>query len=324
MSASRFCHASDAIRQTGQLVVSAGHALYWQDWGAPDGVAALVLHGGPGSGFSDALLRYFNPAIFRVVAFDQRGCGRSTPRGETRDNTTALLIDDIEALRHYLGIQSWLVVGGSWGATLALAYAARHRTAVSGALLRGLFVPSRAELDWFFRGASSEYPAAWKRLAELAPAADQDDLLGWLAGVFAGVDQSQQQRATQAWSTWENLLSGAPPVPVLTGEALDAAIDRYRIQTHYLLQRCWLDEAGVHEACAGVQGLPVQFVHGREDAVCRPAAAWKAHEALAGSQFRWIEGAGHNPFHPAMASAMAGALEAFAQQGHFEAGEKST
>lgn len=318
MSVSGFRPTSDGPRQTGHLAVSGGHALYWQDWGPRDGVAALVLHGGPGSGFSEAQRRYFNPAIYRVVSFDQRGCGRSTPRGETRANTTGLLIDDIEALRQHLGVQRWLVVGGSWGATLALAYAARHRTVVSGALLRGLFVPSRAELDWFFCGAGSEHPTAWRRLISIVPTAHRNDVLGWLAGVFTGSDLALQQRATQTWADWENALSGATSVSAPTGEALQLAIDRYRVQAHYLLQHCWLDEADLYEACAGAQGLPVQFLHGREDAVCRPAAAWKAHEALAGSRFQWVDGAGHNPFHPAMVSAMEGALKVFARQGHFD------
>ncbi|MDR3451432.1 MAG: alpha/beta fold hydrolase [Rhodoferax sp.] len=318
MSTLAFRCAEEAVRQTGRLAVSAGHVLHWEDWGATGGVPAVVLHGGPGSGFSAALRRFFDPARYRVVAFDQRGCGRSTPRGETRNNDTALLIDDIEALRRHLGIAHWLVVGGSWGATLAIAYAAQHREVVSGMLLRGLFVPSQAELDWFFQGAAAQFPAAWQRLAAAAPATAQSDLLTWLGEVFAGPDRLLQRQAALAWLDWERTLAGAPATsPSLGDEALDAAIDRYRVQVHYLAHRCWLDEAGLSNACAGVQGLPVQLLHGRADAVCRPAAAWKAHEAMPGSRFRWVEGAGHDPFHPAMVAAMEDALEVFARQCDF-------
>lgn len=317
MSTPDFHSAQEAVRQTGRLAVSAGHVLHWEDWGVTDGVPAVLLHGGPGSGFSAALRRFFDPARYRVVAFDQRGCGRSTPRGETRNNDTALLIDDIEALRRHLGIARWLVVGGSWGATLAIAYAAQHREAVSGMLLRGLFAPSQVELDWFFQGAAAQFPAAWQRLAAAAPTAARPDLLMWLAGVFAGQDRLLQRQAALAWLDWERTLAGAPPSPPPVGEALDAAIDRYRVQVHYLAHRCWLDETGLSAACAGVQGLPVQLLHGRNDAVCRPAAAWRAHEGMPGSRFRWVAGAGHDPFHPAMVAAMEDALRVFARQGDF-------
>ncbi|MBS75672.1 alpha/beta fold hydrolase [Variovorax sp.] len=150
---------------TGRLDVGEGHRLHWETTGAVEGSAALVLHGGPGSGGSPALARGFDPQRYRVVAFDQRGAGRSTPRGETRHNRTELLIADIEALRHHLGIERWLVVGGSWGATLALAYAARHPEAVDGLLLRGLFVPSASELHWSFEGARATHAEAGSRLA---------------------------------------------------------------------------------------------------------------------------------------------------------------
>ena len=318
MTTPDFHRAPGLVRQAGRLAVTTGHLLHWEDWGATDGVPAVLLHGGPGSGFSASLRRFFDPAHYRVVAFDQRGCGRSIPRGETRNNDTALLIGDIEALRRHLGIARWLVVGGSWGATLAIAYAAQHREVVSGVLLRGLFVPSRAELEWFFQGARVRFPAAWQGLAATAPDSARADLLTWLINVFAGQNALLQRQAALAWFDWEHTLAGTPRLAPLDGDLLDAALDRYRIQAHYFAHRCWLDDAGLLAACAGMRDLPAQFLHGRDDMVCRPTAAWVAHQAMPGSHFRWIEGAGHDPFHPAMAAAMQDALEVFARQRDFE------
>lgn len=304
-----------------QLAVGGGHSLYFEQWGRADGQPALVLHGGPGSGASPMLRRFFDPARYRVISFDQRGCGRSTPRGATGHNHTAALLDDIEALRHALGIERWLVAGGSWGATLATAYAAGHREHTAGVLLRGLFVPERVELEWFFQGARALFPVQWEAFAAAAPRRARRDLLAWLARVFAGTDETVQARAARAWLAWERTLTGAAPQPPADGEALAAAIDRYKVQAHYLAQRCWLDGAGTRNACARLNGLPVLFLHGETDLVCRPGAAWQAQRCAAGSRMAWVPGAGHDPYHPAMVDAMVRALDAFAVGGRFDDGE---
>lgn len=300
--------------QAGLLPVDHGHVLHWEATGAVDGTPALVLHGGPGSGGSAALHGSFDLTRFRVVGFDQRGAGRSTPRGETRHNDTAALVGDIERLRRHLGIASWLVVGGSWGATLALAYAARHPQAVRGLLLRNLFVPSEAELHWFFQEAAAHQPHAWQSLAGLAPAAERGRLLAWLGRVFAGEDAALQERVTAAWLEWERALSGQAAGAPLAGAALQRAVDRFKVQAQYLLHGCWTGPQQ-WRGLAGL-GLPVLFLHGARDAVCRPAAARAVHEALAGSEFLLVD-AGHDPSHPAMAAAMAGALDTFAATGRF-------
>lgn len=307
-----------------RLAVGGGHSLHFEQWGRADGQPALVLHGGPGSGTSPLLRRFFDPARYRVVGFDQRGSGRSTPRGATRHNHTAALLEDIEALRGTLGIERWLVVGGSWGATLAAAYAAAHREHVTGVLLRGLFVPERTELAWFFQGARSLFPLQWEAFAAAAPRRARRDLLAWLARVFAGDDVACQSRAAQAWLAWERTLSGAPAQPLVEGEALAAAIDRYKVQAHFLSRRCWLDGTGTRNACARLAGLPVLFLHGAADLVCRPGAAWQAQRGAAGSRMGWVEGAGHDPYHPAMVDAMVRALDAFAAGGRFDLPESAT
>ncbi len=307
-----------------RLAVGGGHSLYFEQWGRSDGQPALVLHGGPGSGASPLLRRFFDPARYRVISFDQRGSGRSTPRGATRHNHTAALLDDIEALRHALGLERWLVVGGSWGATLGAAYAAAHRECVAGVLLRGLFVPERAELEWFFQGARALFPLQWESFAAAAPRRARRDLLAWLARLFAGNDATLQARATLAWQAWERTLSGGASQPPAEGEALAAAIDRYRVQAHFLSRRCWLDGAGTRNACARLAGLPVQFLHGTADLVCRPGAAWQAQRCAAGSRMAWVPGAGHDPYHPAMVDAMVRALDAFAAHGRFEPPENAT
>lgn len=324
MPTPRVLYPDQLAFDSGRLALDGGHALYWEQWGSPQGRPALLLHGGPGSGTSPVLRRFFDPARYRVIAFDQRGCGRSTPRGATRHNHTAALIGDIEALRTHAGVQRWLVVGGSWGATLAAAYSATHRDAVSGVLMRGLFVPERAELEWFFQGARELFPVQWDAFAAMAPRRARRDLLQWLVRVFADGDPALQARAAQAWLAWERTLVGAPATAAPSGEALAAAIDRYRVQSHYLARRCWLDGAGTRDACARLHGLPVRFLHGAADLVCRPGAAWRAHRGLAGSSLRWVAGAGHDPFHPAMVDAMVHALDAFATQGRFDDAEAET
>ena len=306
------------MARTGRLPVGGGHVLYWVQAGARDGLPALVLHGGPGSGHSLALWRFFDLGRYRVTGFDQRGCGQSTPRACTRHNATAHLLADIEALRRHLGLERWLVVGGSWGATLALAYAYRHPGAVRGVLLRSLFVPSQQELDWFFQGAQASHPDAWMRFAAAAPADQRARMLPWLAQVFAGQDAALQARATRAWRAWEHVLAGLPPPPEPTGEALRQAADRFRVMAHYLAHGCWIDAARGAPGwgdVAGLRGVPVQFLHGDNDQVCRIAAARAVHQGVPGSRFAAVAGAGHDPFHPAMADAMAHALAGFAAHG---------
>lgn len=303
--------------RAGRLAVDGGHALAWQDRGPLDALPILLLHGGPGSATSPRLMHQAAVDGVRVIGFDQRGCGDSTPAGETRANDTAQLVRDIEALRLHLGIDRWLVTGGSWGATLALAYAASHPRAVRGLLLRNLFVPSPADIGWFFQGAVAQHPQAWERFAAMAPERARGDLLAWLADVFAAGPRQDQERAALAWSAWECALAGAAQQSPAEGIALEALVRRYRIQAHYLAHACWLGESGLRAAALAIPQLPVLFVHGARDVVCRPGSARSIQALVSGSRFALVA-SGHDPFAPAMAAAVRGAIEAFAGCGSFE------
>lgn len=288
------------------------HRVAYSQWGNPQGLPLLMFHGGPGSGSSTALPSLFDPQIYRVVQFDQRGCGLSQPLGELRSNRTVALLDDAERLRQHLGIEQWWVVGGSWGATLAILYGARYRNRVHGLLLRGLFLAGQSDLEWFFEGAGALHPAAWSCFAAELPAGGLPDRLASLAEIFQTGSPAEQERLAQAWFSWEQLLGGAeaapPPLPPPQGETLARLINRYRIQSQYLAHGCWLNEGQVLAACTDLAGLPVVLLHGEEDQVCRIRNAEQAQQCLPGSRLHRVPKAGHDPFHPAMVQAMGTAL----------------
>lgn len=307
----------------GVLAVGDGHALYHEQCGNPTGMAVLVLHGGPGSGCSPHQRRLLDPALFHVVLFDQRGCGRSTPRGAIAANTTADLVADIERLRRRLGIERWLVFAGSWGASLALAYCAQHPQACLGALLRGIFLTGRADIDWFFRGAGELVPDAWARFAHGLSPAEHDRIAAHYLGAVSAPDDAAAAEAVLRWMEWEAALSApgsAPPALALPdAEARRAALAKYRIQAHYLAHECFIGEEAALQFAAAMAGVPTAILHGRLDLVCRPANALKLHRALPGSRIRFVAGAGHNPFDPPMAHALIGAAHHFHTHGDFAA-----
>lgn len=270
------------------LAVSGGHVLHVEEFGAADGVPALVLHGGPGSGCTPLLRRFFDPQRYRILCPDQRGAGRSQPRGQTAHNTTAELLADLRLLRQRLGIARWLVVGGSWGATLALAHAADVPEAVAGLLLRSTFLARPEDITGFFRGAPQHF-----HLAETVDA-----------------------RLALAWWQWEHTQAGTT-APEPAGEALAALIDRYRVQAHYLRHACWFDAVPVLDRCAQCPQVPTLLLHGTADRVCPPAGAQRVAARLPASRLQWIDGVGHDPTHPAMAAAMVAALDRFASHGDF-------
>jgi proline iminopeptidase len=301
-----------------RIAVGHGHALHVQEHGRPDGVAAVVLHGGPGSGCTPLQRRFFDPARYRIVCIDQRGAGASHPRGAVEHNTTAELLEDLHAVREQLGIQRWLVVGGSWGAALALAHAAAEPEAVAGLLLRSSFLARAEDIAWFFGGAASEEPRAWEALTAAAPHAQRSNPLPWLADELGQADALRRHAAALAWARWEQALATgmrddtAPPQALL-----DALVDRYRVQSHYLLHHCWLDTPTLLERCEAIPPVPILLLHGTIDRVCRPEGALALHRALPPSRLQWVDGVGHDPTHPAMAGAMVGALDTYARQGRF-------
>ncbi len=314
-------YADPTPYRTQALQVSHGHVLHVEERGQPDGMPALVLHGGPGSGSSPLLSRFFDPDRYRVICVDQRGAGRSTPRGSIEHNTTADLVDDLEVLRRHLGVEAWLVVGGSWGATLSLAYAVAHPQAVMGLLLRAVFLARSEDIAGFFQYTGTEHAAAWERFAEVAPAERRHDLLAFLAEGLASGSMPAAHRLAIAWWRWESALGSGdrsaarPPEP--TGAALDALVDRYRVQAHYLMHHCWLAEPPLLARLAALPRVPTRLLHSRDDRVCPPEGALIAHRHIPHSELRWVDGAGHDPSHPAMVAAMVEALDGFARHGHF-------
>jgi len=300
------------------LPVGGGHVLRIEEFGCDDGIVAVLLHGGPGSGSSPLLRRVFDPRRYRVVCIDQRGAGASRPRGAIHDNRSADLLADLRRVREQLGLARWLVVGGSWGATLALAHAAAEPAAVSALLLRAAFLARREDIEWFFQGAAAGHPEAWARFASAAPAEQRQALLPWLGRVFEHGDGAAQARAALAWWQWEQALAGtaAAAAPV-ADDAIDALIDRYRVQSHYLVHDCWLSAPTLLERCDALPRVPTLLLHARDDGVCRPEGAVALHARLPHSRLHWIDAAGHNPAHPAMAGAMIAALDHYAEHGDF-------
>ena len=319
----------DALRppeqkvMTGLLDVGEGHHIYYEQCGAATGLPVIFLHGGPGGGCSPRHRELFDLTRYRVTLFDQRGCGRSLPRGGVQANTSDALIADIERLRQHLGIERWLAFGGSWGAGLALAYAAAHPTACMGLILRGVFLGRRSDLDWFFQQARQFLPDAWALLAAHAPPAAHADLLRWLYDGLHGSDLQVALAAAMAWEIWEASVSerqnasprSAPP----SAEETAALLAKYRVQSHYLINGCFWGEgeSALLAKVRSLAGLPMAILHGRLDWVCRPQAAWDLHQCLPGSRLQWLEGCGHSPFEPAMSQALAQALACFAANGHF-------
>ena len=306
---------------TGWLDVSGGHRLYYEQGGQVGALPVLFLHGGPGGACSPRHPQLFDLTRCRLTLFDQRGCGRSLPRGSLEANTSDALVADIEALRQHLGVTGWLVVAGSWGAGLALAYAAAHRSACLGLLLRGVFLGRPSDVDWFFQDARQFLPDAWAALASGAPASAQTSLLPWLADGLLGGDAAAAQERALAWDAWESSVTLRQNVArrdAPSDAELAALLAKYRIQSHYLINDCFWAEAPLLARASAWAGLPTAIVHGRLDWVCRPQAAWDVHQAIEGSRLQWQDGCGHSPFEPAMAASLGQALAQFADHGHFE------
>jgi len=277
------------------------------EWGNPDGQPALLLHGGPGSSCTPTLARVFDPARYRVIGFDQRGAGASTPLGGTAHNTTHDLLADIRALRTHLGITRWLVVGGSWGATLALLHAADAPEAVAGVMLRGVFIARREDVDAFFAAEPTGFDGAWRPWRERA-AQQGLAFVDLLDRVMQGDDGAEQAVLTQIWWRFEHAMDGAAPGTAPEEAAMTA---RYRVQAHYLSHGCWLDERPLLERLSALPAVRTLLLHGALDRVCPLPGAQAVQAGLPQAELRIVEGAGHAPTHPAMAAAMVQALDSW-------------
>ena len=286
------------------LDVGEGHRLYVEQCGNPSGVPVVVLHGGPGGGCSPAMRRYFDPAHYRVILFDQRGCGRSRPHASVEDNTTWHLVRDIEAIRNAMGIERWNVFGGSWGATLGLIYGIRHPDRVENLILRSVFLMTQGELDWFYGGgAGGFWPDIWKRFTSLVPEDEQGDLIeAYAKRLFSG-DRSVETRYARAWASWENTLASIRndgPGGDSPGEFARAFA---RLENHYFRNGGFLEHDGWIEANLDrLENVPGFIVQGRYDMICPPAGAFRLHDAWKGSTLRVIPRAGHALSEPGISA----------------------
>lgn len=297
------------------LEVGDGHRLYVEQSGRPDGQPALFLHGGPGAGCSPAHRRFFDPERYRIILFDQRGCGRSTPHASVDQNTTWDLVADIERLRGHLGIDSWLVFGGSWGSTLALAYAEQHPQAVSALILRGIFLCRREEIHWFYQqGANRIFPDYWQDFVAPIPAEEQADFLRAYGARLFGPDGPERSRAARAWSLWEGRCATLLPDRDLRDTfAADAfALALARIECHYFLHHAFLEPDQLLRDADRLQGIPGCIVHGRYDLICPLASAWELDQAWPQGEFQIVPDAGHAAFEPGIARALVAATDRFA------------
>lgn len=293
----RFFYPSVDPHANGMLDVGDGHRVYWEVSGNPDGKPAVVVHGGPGSGTTPLQRRLFDPDAYRIVLFDQRGCGRSSPHVATREpdgaNTTWHLVDDMERLREHLGIDRWQLFGGSWGATLATAYAQRHPDRVSEIILRGVFLLRRSELAWLYGGgAGALFPEAWAAFASLVP--DGDVLTGYHR-LVNDPDPRVAARAAAAWSNWEAAIVSLSPTPGLVATYAEPrfAVAFARIALHYFVNGGWLDDGQLIRDAGKLAGIPGRIVQGRYDVVCPPVTAWELHRAWPDSVLTVLPKAGH-------------------------------
>jgi proline iminopeptidase len=301
----------------GFLPTTDGHRVYFEQCGHLSGLPVVFLHGGPGSGCSSKHRQLFNPSNTHVVLFDQRGCGRSTADHPLTCNHTQALVQDIERLRLQLKIDQWLVVGGSWGAGLALAYASAHPNACLGLVLRGIFLSRQSDLDWFFQEAQSVMPDAWAAFAALVPSPQRHAIANFMYEQIHHAEEAVALPLAQAWQAWENALTTRSFVgsaaPALSAADSQALLRKYRLQSHYLKHHCFFPETGLLSQLSTLASMPVHLLHGRLDWICRPEAAWAVHQVLPHSQLQWIDNAGHNAFEPEMTTALLQAIAAATQ-----------
>jgi proline iminopeptidase len=305
---------------SGTLEVSDGHAVYWETSGNPDGKPVVFLHGGPGSGTSPAQRRLFDPERYRIVLLDQRMCGRSTPHAAAPDadlsaNTTWHLVADLERLREHLGIERWQVFGGSWGSTLALAYAQTHPARVTELVLRGIFTLRRAELDWYYEGgAAALFPDLWEDFVKPIPPAERGSMMQAYHRALMDPDPAVHLLAGVAWTTWEASTVTLLPRPELVAEMAEPehALAFARIENHYFINAGWMAEGQLIANASLLAGIPTVIVQGRYD-VCTPATtAWDLHRSLANAEIVIVPDAGHGYDEPGTLDALITATVRFA------------
>jgi proline iminopeptidase len=299
----------------GMLALDDLHRMYWEQCGNPRGVPVLFRHGGPGAGAAPGHRRFFDPAHYRIVIYDQRGSGRSTPLGELADNTTPHLVADIEKLRTTLGIERWTVFGGSWGSTLALAYAQAHPQRCSGLILRGIFLCRKSEIEWFLYGLRTLFPETWREFASAVPPAERGDLLKAYYRRLTDPDPAVHMQAARAWGTYEGacstLLPSAETVAYFAGDVV--ALGLARIEAHYFSHDIFLPPGALLDNIDRVRGIPGVIVQGRYDAVCPIVTADELHRAWPEADYVVVPDAGHAAWEPGICAELVRATERFKQ-----------
>ena len=297
---------------SGMLELEAPHRMYYEQSGNPRGVPVVFLHGGPGAGASAVHRQFFDPAFYRIVVLDQRGAGRSTPLGCIEDNTTPKLIEDLERLRKHLGIDRWMVFGGSWGSTLALAYAEHHPERCLALVLRGIFLCRPSEIDWFLYGVRNVFPEAWRAFSGYVPEEERGDLLAAFHKRLVHPDPVVHMPAARCWSIYEGSCSTLLPNPALVADfASDrVALGLARIEAHYFRHDIFLPENFLLENAPRLKPIPGVIVQGRYDAVCPPVSADDLHRAWPEAEYIVVPDAGHSAFEPGIRSRLVAATEA--------------
>ena len=299
--------------QSGMLKLDGVHTMYWEVSGNPQGAPVVFLHGGPGAGTTPTHRRFFDPGHYRIVLFDQRGAGRSLPLGEIRNNTTPHLIRDIEHLREHLGVERWLVFGGSWGSTLALAYAEAHPKRALGLVLRGIFLCRRSEIDWFLYGIRSIFPEPWREFAEYLPSSERADLLANYHKRLMDPDPAVHMPAARRWSVFEGSCSTLLPSPETVAAFGDdrMALGLARMEAHYFANNIFLPENALLENLGRVRHLPAAIVQGRYDVVCPIVTADELHGSWPEARYNVVADAGHSAMEPGIRSALVEATDRF-------------
>jgi proline iminopeptidase len=289
------------------------HRMYWEQSGNPQGVPVVFLHGGPGAGASAVHRQFFDPAHYRIVIFDQRGAGRSRPVGELQDNTTAHLIADLELLRRHLGVERWIVFGGSWGSTLAIAYGEHHPERCLGLVLRGIFLCRPREIDWFLCGLQNVFPEPWREFAGYIPEAERGNLLEAYYRRLIDPDPAVHMAAARRWSVYEGSCSTLLPNPALVADFSSdrVALGLARIEAHYFRHGIFLPANFLLDNIDRIRAIPAVIVQGRYDAVCPPVTADELHRAWPQAAYEIVADAGHAAFEPGIRSRLVAAMERF-------------
>lgn len=301
--------------QTGFLSVEGGHSIYWEESGNPKGKPVLFVHGGPGIGTMPYHRSFFDPARFRIILFDQRGCGKSLPFSELKNNTTWDLVSDIERLREHLGVEKWVVFGGSWGSTLGLTYAIKHPERVKGLILRGIFLCRPQEIQWFYQeGAHQIYPDQWEKYVEVIPEGERDDFVRAYYARLTSSDSKIRSNAAKAWSGWEGATAKLKFDPALFADfTADAAADSIaRIECHYFINNTFFpSDNWILENVKNIRHIPCVIVQGRYDVPCPVISAWQLHRAWPEAELHIIPDAGHAATEPGTLDALMRATDQF-------------